>query len=107
MLGEELVDDGLVATGRLKDVEGKTNSPPAKTVSMLYRGTAKSSRARRYFVDRWAWNGCDNWKFEDFPAEFLADLVPAMIRVRGGPKDDTTRPWLLDATQYYSDRKGS
>ena len=84
--------------------------PGVAAIRRIYEGTTSGSPARRLVVDIWAWGLRPKWEaenkdlLEDTCAEFVVDLVWAIIKVRPMP-DRAFRPWLKNPDAYLISSK--
>lgn len=79
--------------------------PSNEEIRIIYSGTTDSSPLRRLIVDIWSCRGKFDWidQDSDLPAEFLAEVVKALLKLR--PNDSSTmslsRPWKNTHEQYH------
>lgn len=94
VLGEKLLDDAfqdrvldVIICLTRKEVEGVKYFPGNDEINIIYKGTGRSSPARRLLVDAFTLDGKENWmeegeEFWPVPEQFKDDLLKSMLKGR-------------------------
>lgn len=109
VLGEKLMDvafQNAVMDAILDRAMREDLYPSSGFTRIIFQGTTKSSPARKVLVDFWTWAGNESWVAEhddlceDIHTDFVAALVPALLRQRAAP-DPKARPWIKSPETYH------
>jgi hypothetical protein len=79
--------------------------PGLEAIRIIYAGTTPASPARRLMVDILAFQvTAESQRVANLDpevdADFMRDLIAALVRYRGRPGKEVVRPWVIDLDTY-------
>jgi hypothetical protein len=120
ILGTKVLAESYLFGERIKDtsyknavlkefagsLETSKTSELEEATQIIYEGTAKGSKARRFIVDLAINQACPEWKFmlSSCSKDLLVDILEVLLKDRTA---SNAQPWLIDISKYLENESDS